>query len=201
MKAEVNQLQVENHTLKDNEEEYKSKVQESKHDILLLERTLDAEKSRLSELQDHANVMANETKVKTQKFIAEKVTLRHDFQEVELKLKVQTLKSEESEKELLETVKRLHETEKQVKSLAESLAKTEEEITFVRDNSNKIIAKNNKSLKTRIEQMQQKLHQSEEQQSSLESMYSEAKLSLERSIMEQSSDNRIFRKRLIAYMI
>ena len=49
-------------------------------------------------------------------------------------------------------------------------------------------------MKTRIEQMQQKLHQSEEQQSLLESMYSEAKLSLERSIMEQSSDNRILKK-------
>ena len=49
-------------------------------------------------------------------------------------------------------------------------------------------------MKTLIEQMQQKLHHSEEQQSSLESMYTEAKLSLERSIMEQSSDNSILKK-------
>ena len=49
-------------------------MQELKHDILLLERTLNAEKSRLSELQDHASVMENENKVNTQKFFAEKVT-------------------------------------------------------------------------------------------------------------------------------
>ena len=36
LKAEINELQLENHTLKDNEGEYKSKMQELKHDILLL---------------------------------------------------------------------------------------------------------------------------------------------------------------------
>ena len=37
-------------TLKDNEEEYEVKVQESKHDILLLERTK-CRKTRLTELR------------------------------------------------------------------------------------------------------------------------------------------------------
>ena len=98
------------------------------------------------------------------------------FHEVDLKPH-QTLKSEESKRFLktqeLQTENSSH--------LIESLATSEEQIALYATSQVKLLRKI--ISKTLIEQMQ-KLHHSEEQQSSLESMYTEAKLSLERSIME-----------------
>ena len=194
LKADANQLQIENDALKGSEEELKSKLQESKHDILLLKRTIDTEKSRCSELEDNTAMMTNKIELQSQTFTAEKVALEEKFKEVDRKLKMQTLKSEESENGLLETAKRLRENEKTVTKLQESLATSKKQVDRMRDESNKIIAQNKLKQKTLLEQMQQKFRFSEEKRSSLEAKYSDTKLSLERSLVEQSNSNRILKK-------